>query len=74
MPEVRISDASLLPDLLEELEKRIDTVVAVVGPNTVEVSVLGSYSQEGMRLAVELRVRAWEAVQRAGGREVTVVV
>jgi hypothetical protein len=42
--------------------------VEPVGQDTIEVSLLGSYSLEAMRLAIDLRVRAWEASQRAAGR------
>ena len=38
----------------------------------IRVSVLGSYSAEGMRVAIYLRVRAWESAQQARGVDVRV--
>ena len=70
MTRVRISQADLLGVLVEDLRQRSDVVVAVTGPNTIEVSLLGSYHVQAMSLAVDLRLRAWEAAQRAQGREV----
>jgi hypothetical protein len=34
------------------------------------VSLLGSYREDAMRLALYLRLRAWEAGQRARGNDV----
>jgi hypothetical protein len=68
--QVRISNAALLDRLVDDLRQRPDTVVAVTGPNTIEVSLLGSYHAEAMRLAVDLLLRAWEAAQRARGYDV----
>jgi hypothetical protein len=70
MTRVRIRQADFLGVLVDDLRQRSDVVVAVTGPNTLEVSLLGSYHAEAMGLAVELRLRAWEAAQRAQGREV----
>jgi len=70
MTRVRISQADFLGVLVDDLRQRSDLVVAVTGPNTIEVSLLGSYQAEAMRLAVDLRLHAWEAAQRAQGREV----
>ena len=70
MTRVRISQADLLGVLVEDLRQRSDVVVAVTGPNTIEVSLLGSYHVQAMSLAVDLRLRAWEAAQPAQGREV----
>ena len=36
------------------------------------MSLLGSYNLEAMRMAIDLRVRAWEAAQRANGRLIRV--
>lgn len=53
--------ADELNELLEFLRSQPDLVFDVVGPETVEVSLLGSYSAESMELEVALRWRAWEA-------------
>jgi hypothetical protein len=68
--QVRISDGALLEALVDDLRQRPDVVLGVTGPNTIEISLLGSYDAEAMELAVELRLRAWEAGQRAQGRDV----
>ena len=44
--------------------------VELSGPNEVRVSLLGSYRDDAMRLELYLRLRAWEAAQRANGSEV----
>lgn len=72
MPEIRISDPSLIDDLERDLRQRPDVVVEQIGDDTLLVSILGSYGTDGMRLATFLRLRAWEAAQRAQGRDVTV--
>ena len=74
MPVFRVSDPAVLPELLEELTARPDCLAQVVGPNRVEVSVLGSYNTDALELEVELRVRAWENAQRARGRDVDIDV
>jgi hypothetical protein len=72
--QVRVNRAELLDRLVDDLRRRPDTVVAVTGPNTIEVSLLGSYNAEAMRLAVDLRLRAWEAVQQARGHDVRIEI
>jgi hypothetical protein len=69
---LRLSDPELRDVLIADLRTRIDLVVEPVDQNTIEVSLLGSYSLEAMRLAIDLRVRAWEATQRAAGRMIHV--
>ncbi len=69
---LRLSDPELRDLLIADLRARIDLIVEPVDPDTIEVSLLGSYSLEAMRLAIDLRVRAWEAGQRAAGRTVHV--
>ena len=72
MPTIRLNDPSLVDDLLADLRKRGDILAEEVGPGAVRVSVLGSYSADGMRVAIYLHVRAWEAAQRARGIDVRV--
>jgi hypothetical protein len=69
---LRLSDPELRDLLIADLRSRIDLVVEPVGQDAIEVSLLGSYSLEAMRLAIDLRVRAWEASQRAAGRMIHV--
>ena len=53
-----------LLELLTFLRSQPDAVFDVVGPGTVEISLLGSYSRDAMELEVALRWRAWEAARR----------
>jgi len=71
---VRISDPSLLDLLCADLRGRGDVVAEVVDGDTIQVDILGSYGVEGMRMATELRLRAWEEAQRARGVDVRVQV
>ena len=72
MTTLRLSDPGLRDVLIADLKSRPDLVVAAVGADTIEVSLLGSYNLEAMRMAIYLRVRAWEAAQRAAGRLIRV--
>jgi hypothetical protein len=72
MTTVKISEPALLDDLLADLHTRPDMVADVVGPDVIEVTILGSYNSGAMRLATFLRIRAWEAGQRACGVDVHV--
>jgi hypothetical protein len=74
MPTVTIDAPELLPSLLADLADRPDAVVDVVDERTVRVDLVGSYAADAMRLALYLRLRAWEAAQRAQGVEVSVEV
>jgi hypothetical protein len=60
---IRLNDASLLPDLVEFLQTRTDAVVTEVGADEVEVTLLGSYALDAMRMELYLRVRAWETAR-----------
>ncbi len=73
MTTLRVSDPGMRDVLIADLRSRPDLVVGPGGDeDTVEVSLLGSYNLEAMRLAIDLRVRAWEAAQRADGRLIRV--
>ena len=74
MPEIRISDPNLIDELASDLRSRPDVVVEQIGDDRLLVSILGSYGTTGMRLATFLRLRAWEAAQRAQGHEVSVEI
>ena len=60
---IRLNDTSLLPDLVEFLQTRTDAVVTEVGAGEVEVTLLGSYALDAMRMELYLRIRAWEAAR-----------
>jgi len=60
---IRLNDPSLLPELVEFLRTRTDAVVTEVGDDEVEVTLLGSYAIDAMRMELYLRIRAWEAAR-----------
>ena len=62
---VRISRPEHLGELVAFLEREVDAVVTPVADDLVEVSLLGSYEPEAMRLELYLRLRAWEAARRS---------
>jgi len=57
---IRLANPSLLPDLVDFLGTRFDAVVTVIGEDELEVSILGSYAHDAMRMEMYLRIRAWE--------------
>jgi hypothetical protein len=72
MPTLHLNDPALADDLVVDLRSHGDVLAEEIEPGVVRVSVLGSYSAEGMRVAIYLRVRAWEAAQRSRGVDVSV--
>ena len=56
--------------LLAYLSAVTDIAVEPVGERALRVSLLGSYREDAMRLALYLRLRAWEAATRAQGVDV----
>jgi len=71
---LRLSHSELRDELIADLRSRGDLIVASIDETTIEVSLLGSYNADAMRLAIYLRVRAWEAGQRAAGRDIRIDV
>ena len=65
---LRVSDPALVPELLEFLHSRLDVVAEQITANEVSLSLLSSYASDAMRMELYLRVRAWEAAQRANER------
>jgi hypothetical protein len=70
---LRLNEPALVPDLIEFLQSTPDVVVDVVGEGEVEVSLIGSYALDAMRMELYLRVRAWEAARAARGVAVELV-
>jgi hypothetical protein len=58
---VHVSDPRLVDDLLDFIERRLDSVQERVAIDEVEISPLGSYGEEAAGLALDLQLRAWEA-------------
>ena len=57
---VWISDPRLIDDLEEFLAVQLDAVHERVAINELEVSPLGSLSESGAAMALDLQLRAWE--------------
>jgi hypothetical protein len=71
--QLRVSNPALVPELLEFLQSRLDAVAHQLSEDVVEVSLLGSYAEDAIRMEVFLRVRAWEAARRSSGVTVDIV-
>lgn len=57
---IRVSDPTLLPALIGDLEQRAHYVVKQAGSDTVAVGVLGSFT-DGGELDLTLFLLAWQA-------------
>jgi hypothetical protein len=70
---IRLSSADMLDELLEFLRAEPSAVVEPLSDDEVEVSLLGSYQQDALRMELYLRLRAWEAAHRASGVRVEII-
>ena len=70
---IRLSSADLLDDLLEFLRTEPSALVERLSDDEVEISLLGSYNQDALRMQLELRLRAWEATHHARGVRVEII-
>jgi hypothetical protein len=70
MTIVRTNSSAATQLLVTYLREASDVAVERVGSREVRVSLLGSYREDAMRLALSLRLRAWEAALRAKGVDV----
>lgn len=64
---VRITDPAALDDLIDFLDSGIAATIDKVDDNELEVSLLGSYNADALRMQLYLRIRAWEAAYRTKG-------
>jgi len=64
---VRISESAAVADLVEFLTARADALVEQIRADEVEVSLLGSYNADAMRMQLYLLIRAWEAAHATRG-------
>jgi hypothetical protein len=71
MKLAQTGDPTLLLALRADLASHAGCVVTAVGHDTLEATILGSYDA-AMEMVARLRVRAWEATQRAHGIDVCV--
>jgi hypothetical protein len=60
---ITIDQPELLRDLARFLEQRGDTVIVQVDDRALEVNLLGSMSDEAMRIELGLRVGTWRAAR-----------
>lgn len=70
---IRLSAADMLDELLEFLRAEPSALVEQVSDDEVEVSLLGSYHEDALRMELYLRLRAWEAAHRASGVRVEII-
>jgi hypothetical protein len=70
MTIVRTNSSAATRLLLAYLGAISDITAEPVGACEVRVNLLGSYREDAMQLALYLRLRAWEAGQRAEGVDV----
>ena len=70
MTIVRTNSSAVTRLLLAYLSAISDIAAESVDDCEVRVSLLGSYREDAMQLALYLRLRAWEAGQRAEGVDV----
>jgi hypothetical protein len=59
--QIYISDHTLVPSLLAFLRERVHVIADQVGPNEVEVSLLGSMNAPKRRLELDLMLQLWRA-------------
>jgi hypothetical protein len=70
---LRLSSADLLDELIEFLRAKPSAVVDQVSDDEVEVTLLGSYRQDALRMELFLRLRAWETAHRTSGVRVEIL-
>ena len=61
---VRVDDPAAALDLGEFLRARVGAVVEQAGNGELEVSLLGSYSDEALRDQLQAAVRRWTVASR----------
>jgi hypothetical protein len=71
MPTITIDSPRLLASLRDYLTTRNDVVVVAPAANTLEVTILGSYSSASLRNEVARRTSGWERARRAEGLHVS---
>jgi len=60
-------------ELVRFLQAEPSAVVEQVSDDEVEISLLGSYQEDALRMELYLRLRAWEAAHRASGVQVEII-
>ena len=72
MTIIRLNSGEAAELLAAHLHEQDDLAVELAQNGEIRVNVLGSYGAEAMRLELFLRMRAWEASQRAKGNDVRI--
>ncbi len=70
---VQVSNNAHLDQLIDSLRYEPDAVVARITDSELEVSLLGSYATDAMRMQLYLRLRAWEAARRPAGCQAEII-
>jgi hypothetical protein len=71
MATITIDSPRLLASLRDYLTTRSDVVAVAPAANTLEVTILGSYSCAGLRAELVRRARGWESAREAEGIHVS---
>jgi hypothetical protein len=59
--QIHVSDPDLVPSLLAFLSARVHVIADQLGPNEIEVSLLGSMNTAKRRLELDLMLQLWRA-------------
>jgi len=59
--QIHVSDPDLVPSLLGFLRERVHVIADQLGPNEIEVSLLGSMNTAKRRLELDLMLQLWRA-------------
>jgi hypothetical protein len=59
--KIHVSDPTLVPSLLAFLQERVHVIADQVGPNEIEVSLLGSMNTAKRRLELDLMLQLWRS-------------
>jgi len=59
--QIHVSDSTLVPNLLAFLRERVHVIADQIGPNEIEVSLLGSMNTPKRRLELDLMLQLWRA-------------
>ena len=62
-----------MDELLASLRAEPSAVVERVSDDEAEVTLLGSYQEDALRMALYLRLRAWEAAHSLRGVHVEII-
>jgi hypothetical protein len=62
-----------MDELLASLLAGPDAVVEQISEDEAEVTLLGSYHEDALRMELYLRLRAWEAAHSARGVHVEII-